>query len=112
MKPLYGVLSGFNVGFFPVQVPGSAEPESAGADGRQRLRWDYHRRKVEAAATKRPSALSALASSTWGRWTLINIRAYLPSDECRPECSMGARIGPRIGDVTACFTQQPRNAVG
>lgn len=29
-----------------------------------KLRWDYHREKVEAAATKRLSALSALASST------------------------------------------------
>ena len=31
-----------------------------------KLRWDYHREKVEAAATQRLSALSALASSTWG----------------------------------------------
>ena len=38
-----------------------------------RLRWDYHREKVEAAATKRLSALSALASSTWGMG-LINLR--------------------------------------
>ncbi|CEL00952.1 Putative Reverse transcriptase [Aspergillus calidoustus] len=31
-----------------------------------KLRWDYHREKVEAGATKRLSALSALASLTWG----------------------------------------------
>jgi ribonuclease HI len=38
-----------------------------------RLRWDYHREKVEAKATKRLSALSALASSTWGTG-LVNLR--------------------------------------
>ena len=38
-----------------------------------RLRWDYHREKVEAGATKRLSALSALASSTWGTG-LVNLR--------------------------------------
>lgn len=38
-----------------------------------RLRWDYHREKVEAKATQRLSALSALASSTWGTG-LINLR--------------------------------------
>jgi ribonuclease HI len=37
------------------------------------LRWDYHREKVEAKATQRLSALSALASSTWGT-RLINLR--------------------------------------
>jgi hypothetical protein len=31
-----------------------------------RLRWTYHREKMEAGAMKRLSALSALASSTWG----------------------------------------------
>jgi ribonuclease HI len=31
-----------------------------------RLRWTYHREKMEAGAVKRLSALSALASSTWG----------------------------------------------
>ena len=31
-----------------------------------RLRWDCHREKMEAKATQRLSALSALASSTWG----------------------------------------------
>ena len=30
------------------------------------LQWDYHCEKIEAKATKRLSALSALASSTWG----------------------------------------------
>jgi ribonuclease HI len=38
-----------------------------------KLRWDHHREKVEAAATKRLSALSALASSTWGTG-MINLR--------------------------------------
>ena len=38
-----------------------------------RLRWDYHREKLEAKATQRLSALSALASSTWGTG-LINLR--------------------------------------
>ena len=38
-----------------------------------RLRWDYHREKLEAKATKRLSALSALASSTWGAG-LVNLR--------------------------------------
>ena len=38
-----------------------------------KLRWDYHREKVEAAATKRLSALSALVSSTWGT-ALVNLR--------------------------------------
>jgi hypothetical protein len=38
-----------------------------------KLRWDYHREKLEAGATKRLSALSALASSTWGTGT-VNLR--------------------------------------
>ena len=38
-----------------------------------RLRWDHHREKVEAKATQRLSALSAIASSTWGTG-LINLR--------------------------------------
>jgi ribonuclease HI len=38
-----------------------------------KLRWNYHREKVEAGATKRLSALSALASSTWGTGT-VNLR--------------------------------------
>jgi ribonuclease HI len=38
-----------------------------------RLYWDHHREKVEKKATKRLSALSALASSTWGAG-LINLR--------------------------------------
>jgi hypothetical protein len=37
------------------------------------LGWDDHREKIEAAATKRLSALSALASSTWGTGA-INLR--------------------------------------
>lgn len=37
------------------------------------LRWDYHREKLESKATQRLSALSALASSTWGAG-LINLR--------------------------------------
>jgi hypothetical protein len=38
-----------------------------------RLRWEYHREKIEAKATKRLSALSALVSSAWGTG-LINLR--------------------------------------
>jgi ribonuclease HI len=38
-----------------------------------RLRWEYHREKVEVKATQRLSALSALASSTWGIG-LVNLR--------------------------------------
>ncbi|KAM3486343.1 hypothetical protein MY8738_000559 [Beauveria namnaoensis] len=38
-----------------------------------RLRWDYHREKLEAGATARLSALSALASSSWGTG-LMNLR--------------------------------------
>ena len=38
-----------------------------------KLRWDHHREKVEAKATKRLSALSTLASSTWGTG-LVNLR--------------------------------------
>ena len=38
-----------------------------------RLHWDHHREKLESTATKRLSALSALASSTWGAG-LINLR--------------------------------------
>ncbi|KAM0664346.1 hypothetical protein ACQRIU_006929 [Beauveria bassiana] len=38
-----------------------------------RLRWDYHREKLEAGATARLSALSALASSSWGAG-LVNLR--------------------------------------
>jgi hypothetical protein len=37
-----------------------------------RLRWDYHREKLEAKATQRLSALSAIASSTWDT-RLINL---------------------------------------
>lgn len=37
------------------------------------LCWNYHREKIECKATKRLSALSALASSTWGTG-LINLR--------------------------------------
>jgi ribonuclease HI len=38
-----------------------------------RLRWEYQREKVEVKATQRLSALSALASSTWGTG-LVNLR--------------------------------------
>ncbi|KAM0742770.1 hypothetical protein ACQRIT_002947 [Beauveria bassiana] len=38
-----------------------------------RLRWDYHRERLEAGATSRLSALSALASSSWGTG-LMNLR--------------------------------------
>jgi hypothetical protein len=38
-----------------------------------KLRWEDHRRKIETKATSRLSALSALASSTWGTG-LVNLR--------------------------------------
>ncbi len=38
-----------------------------------RLRWNYHREKLEAGATARLTALSALASSSWGTG-LMNLR--------------------------------------
>lgn len=38
-----------------------------------KLRWDYHREKMEAGAIKRLSALSALVSLSWGTG-LINLR--------------------------------------
>ncbi|KEY74535.1 hypothetical protein S7711_10103, partial [Stachybotrys chartarum IBT 7711] len=38
-----------------------------------RLQWGHHRDKMEVAATKRLSALSALASSTWGTG-MVNLR--------------------------------------
>jgi hypothetical protein len=38
-----------------------------------KLRWDHHREKVEAKATQRLSALSALSSSTWGTG-IVNLR--------------------------------------
>ena len=38
-----------------------------------KLRWGHHREKMEGAATKRLSALSALASSTWGTG-MVNLR--------------------------------------
>jgi ribonuclease HI len=38
-----------------------------------KLRWNYHRENVEAKATSRLSALSALASSTWGTG-MVNLR--------------------------------------
>jgi ribonuclease HI len=38
-----------------------------------KLRWDYHREKMEAGAITRLSALSALASSTWGT-RMTNLR--------------------------------------
>uniref|UniRef100_A0A8H7K2N2 RNase H type-1 domain-containing protein n=1 Tax=Bionectria ochroleuca TaxID=29856 RepID=A0A8H7K2N2_BIOOC len=38
-----------------------------------RLRWNHHREKMEAGASKRLSALSALAGSTWGA-KMVNLR--------------------------------------
>ncbi|CAI6041480.1 unnamed protein product [Clonostachys chloroleuca] len=38
-----------------------------------RLRWNHHREKMEAGASKRLSALSALAASTWGT-KMVNLR--------------------------------------
>lgn len=38
-----------------------------------KLRWGHHREKIEGAATKRLSALSALAALTWGIG-IVNLR--------------------------------------
>ena len=54
-------------------IPASPSGRYLGIQMDSRLRWDYHREKVEAEATRRLSALSALASSTWGTG-LVNLR--------------------------------------
>jgi ribonuclease HI len=54
-------------------IKASASCRYLGIQMDTKLRWDYHREKVEAGATKRLSALSALASSTWGTGA-INLR--------------------------------------
>ncbi|SPO06934.1 uncharacterized protein DNG_09628 [Cephalotrichum gorgonifer] len=41
-----------------------------------KLRWEHHREKVEEKATKRLSALSALASSTWGTGAISLRQVY------------------------------------
>lgn len=51
-------------------IPASRSCRYLGVHMDTRLRWDYHREKMEATATKRFSALSQLASSTWGTGTL------------------------------------------
>jgi hypothetical protein len=56
-----------------VTIEASASCRYLGVHLDTKLRWDYHREKMEAAATKRLSALSALASSTWGTG-LANLR--------------------------------------
>jgi hypothetical protein len=54
-------------------IEASASCRYLGVHMDTKLRWDCHREKVEAGATKRLSALSALASSTWGTGT-VNLR--------------------------------------
>ena len=54
-------------------IPASPSCRYLGIQVDTRLRWDHHREKIEANATKRLAALSALASSTWGTG-LINLR--------------------------------------
>ena len=54
-------------------IPASPSCRYLGIQMDTRLRWDHHREQVEANATKRLGALSALASSTWGTG-LINLR--------------------------------------
>ena len=56
-----------------VTVKASPSCRYLGVEMDSRLRWDYHREKLESKGTKRLSALSALASSTWGTG-LINLR--------------------------------------
>ena len=62
----------------PLRLPqATIEPSPScrylGIEMDSRLYWDYHREKVEKKATTRLSALSALASSTWGAG-LVNLR--------------------------------------
>jgi ribonuclease HI len=54
-------------------IPASPSCRYLGVHMDTRLRWEAQREVLEAAATKRPSALSALASSTWGT-VMINLR--------------------------------------
>ncbi len=54
-------------------IPASPSCRYLGIQMDTKLRWDYHREKVEANATKRLSALSALASSSWGTGA-VNLR--------------------------------------
>lgn len=54
-------------------IPASSSCRYLGIQMDTKLRWDDHREKVEARATKRLSALSALASSSWGTGT-VNLR--------------------------------------
>jgi ribonuclease HI len=54
-------------------IPASLSCRYLGIHMDTRLRWDHHREQVEANATNRLAALSALASSTWGTG-LINLR--------------------------------------
>ena len=54
-------------------IKASTSSRYLGVQMDSRLRWDHHREKVEAKATERLTALSALASSTWGTG-LINLR--------------------------------------
>ena len=61
-----------------------------------RLRWDHHREKVEAKATKRLLALSALASSTWGTGMIIPQMLYGCSAWHIPGSSRAGRSQPHL----------------
>ena len=81
-----------------------------------RLRWDYHRKRVESKATKRLSALAALASSTWGTG-LINLRQVyrmMIVPQMMYGCSAwhtpGTKARNRGGAMVAAITRIQRRA--
>ncbi|KAJ5677079.1 uncharacterized protein N7477_002712 [Penicillium maclennaniae] len=65
-------------------IKASASCRYLGIQMDTKLRWDYHREKVEAGVTKRLPALSALASSTWGTGA-INLRPCVPRNGRAPD---------------------------
>jgi ribonuclease HI len=69
------------------------------------LNWDYHREIMETKATKRLSALSALASSTWGAG-LINLRQVYRAmivPQMLFGCSAWHALGRRGGRVNSAM---------
>jgi ribonuclease HI len=80
-----------------------------------RLYWDYHRENIEAKATKRLSALSALASSTWGTG-LVSLRQVYKAmiiPQIMYGCSAWHNPGNGVGRgsaMTAAIAQIQRRA--